>query len=94
MAFAVQVPESVDEAVATLGEGRRLLAGGTSVVPWLNNHNLFVPAPHGDFAVCLLALDAEVTVVDAGGSRTVGVADVAPGPLVTSVRFDVPERWF
>ena len=40
--------------------------------------NLFVPAPHGDFAICLLALDAEVTVVDGDGARTLGVADVRP----------------
>jgi CO/xanthine dehydrogenase FAD-binding subunit len=54
--------------------------------------NLFVPQPHGDLAVCLLALDAVVTVVDAEGSREVGVLDAAG--LVTSVRFRVPERWF
>lgn len=41
--------------------------------------NLFVPAPHGDLAVCLLALDAQV-------DKT--------GDLVTHVRFKVPERWF
>src|SRR3954454_23685243 len=41
--------------------------------------NLFVPQPHGDLAVCLLALDAQVEKTDA---------------LVTSVSFKVPERWF
>jgi CO/xanthine dehydrogenase FAD-binding subunit len=41
--------------------------------------NLFVPQPHGDLAVCLLALGAEV-------HKTEG--------LVTSVSFTVPERWF
>ena len=157
MAFAVHVPESVDEAVAAMGEGRWLLAGGTSVMPWINNHsvaaeglvslrraglsgiqrdgdtvtigaattlaqvgrelpflhdaiesiasptirnlatvggNLFVPAPHGDFAVCLLALDAQATIVDGDGSRTIGVADLERGPLVTSVSFSIPEQWF
>ena len=29
MAFAVHLPESVDEAVGLMGEGRWLLAGGT-----------------------------------------------------------------
>jgi len=41
--------------------------------------NLFVPQPHGDLAVCLLALDAEIE---------------KQGDLVTSVSFKVPERWF
>jgi CO/xanthine dehydrogenase FAD-binding subunit len=41
--------------------------------------NLFVPQPHGDFAVCLLALDAQI-------DRTDG--------LVTSISFKVPDRWF
>ena len=41
--------------------------------------NLFVPQPHGDLAVCLLALDARI-------ERTAG--------LVTSISFTVPERWF
>jgi carbon-monoxide dehydrogenase medium subunit len=41
--------------------------------------NLFVPQPHGDLAVCLLALDAEIE---------------RNGDLVTSVSFKVPERWF
>ena len=41
--------------------------------------NLFVPQPHGDLAVCLLALDAQIE---------------KSGDLVTSVSFKVPERWF
>jgi carbon-monoxide dehydrogenase medium subunit len=41
--------------------------------------NLFAPQPHGDLAVCLLALDAQIE---------------RNGDLVTSVSFKVPERWF
>ncbi len=41
--------------------------------------NLFVPQPHGDLAVCLLALDATVD---------------HEGDLVTGVSFKPPERWF
>ena len=41
--------------------------------------NLFVPQPHGDLAVCLLALDAQIDKLDG---------------LVTSISFRVPERWF
>ena len=51
--------------------------------------NLFVPQPHGDLAVCLLALDAKVHLAD---GREVGVLE-AEG-LVTQVSFSVPERWF
>jgi CO/xanthine dehydrogenase FAD-binding subunit len=43
--------------------------------------NLFAPQPHGDLAVCLLALDAQIE--KAGEDQ-----------LVTSVSFNVPERWF
>jgi carbon-monoxide dehydrogenase medium subunit len=51
--------------------------------------NLFVPQPHGDLAVCLLALDARVHLAD---GRDVGVLE-AEG-LVIAVSFSVPERWF
>lgn len=53
--------------------------------------NLLVPQPHGDLAVALLALDAEVEVVSADGTRTVPVgAPVAPHEVVTEVRFGLP----
>jgi len=42
--------------------------------------NLFAPQPHGDLAVCLLALDAQI--------------EKAGDQLVTSISFNVPERWF
>ena len=48
-----------------------------------------MPQPHGDLAVCLLALDAKVHLAD---GREVGVLE-AEG-LVTAVSFTVPERWF
>jgi carbon-monoxide dehydrogenase medium subunit len=51
--------------------------------------NLFVPQPHGDLAVCLLALDAKVHLAD---GREVGVLE-AEG-LVTKVSFATPEKWF
>jgi CO/xanthine dehydrogenase FAD-binding subunit len=54
--------------------------------------NLFVPQPHGDLAVCLLALDARVSIIDASGAREVGVLE-ATG-LVTAVSFEIPERWY
>jgi len=54
--------------------------------------NLFARQPHGDLAVCLLALDARVSIIDADGAREVGVLE-AEG-LVTAIRFDVPQRWY
>jgi carbon-monoxide dehydrogenase medium subunit len=54
--------------------------------------NLFVPQPHGDLAVCLLALDARVSIIDAGGAREVGVLEAAG--LVTAISFEIPERWY
>lgn len=41
--------------------------------------NLFAPQPHGDLAVCLLALDAQIEQTES---------------LVTSISFTVPEQWF
>ncbi|WP_053226220.1 FAD binding domain-containing protein [Solirubrobacter soli] len=54
--------------------------------------NLFARQPHGDLAVCLLALDARVSIIDADGARDVGVLD-ATG-LVTAISFEIPERWY
>jgi CO/xanthine dehydrogenase FAD-binding subunit len=60
--------------------------------------NLFVTQPYGDLAVCLLALDASVTV---NGDRELPVADVlaagvGAGDVVTAVAFDLPAagEWF
>jgi CO/xanthine dehydrogenase FAD-binding subunit len=63
--------------------------------------NLFVAQPYGDFAVCLLALDATVEITGPGGAWRTPVgevldAGVGPGEIVTSVRFAVPAAgtWF
>jgi CO/xanthine dehydrogenase FAD-binding subunit len=63
--------------------------------------NLFVRQPYGDFAVCLLALDATVEITGADGNRQAPVGDVltagiAPHEVVTAVRFTVPAAgiWF
>jgi CO/xanthine dehydrogenase FAD-binding subunit len=55
--------------------------------------NLFVPS--GDLAVALLALDADVEVAGPGGRERMSVSAVldgglAPGCVVTGVRFTVP----
>lgn len=54
--------------------------------------NLFAPAPYGDFAVALLALDAEVLV---DGAATpiddfLKGRDTTTGRIVSAMRFDVP----
>jgi CO/xanthine dehydrogenase FAD-binding subunit len=63
--------------------------------------NLFVPQPGGDFAVCLLALDADVDVAGPEGVREAPVDDVLEhgvraGEVVTAVRFRIPAEgtWF
>jgi CO/xanthine dehydrogenase FAD-binding subunit len=63
--------------------------------------NLFVEQPYGDFAVCLLALEADLQVAGSQSSRSVSVADffeggIEPQELVVSVRFPMPNagEWF
>ena len=57
--------------------------------------NLFAEAPYGDLATALLALDAAVRSVGAGGTRErtlgewLGATD-REGEIVTSVSFDLP----
>jgi len=58
--------------------------------------NLFAPAPYGDLAVALLALDATVSVMSGYGARDVALEeflasrDRNPGALVLSVACDRP----
>jgi CO/xanthine dehydrogenase FAD-binding subunit len=63
--------------------------------------NLFVPQPYGDFAVCLLALDATVHVAGPDGIRQAPVgevldAGVGRGEVVAEVSFARPDdgTWF
>ncbi len=63
--------------------------------------NLFAPQPYGDFAACLLALDATVGVAGPAGPRQCPVDELfrtgpAAGELVTSVTVRLPPAgaWF
>jgi CO/xanthine dehydrogenase FAD-binding subunit len=63
--------------------------------------NLFMKQPYGDLAVCLLALDAELTVVATKGARKVAIdAFLAKGigrdAIVTAISFTRPAKgsWF
>lgn len=54
--------------------------------------NLLAPQPHGDLAVALLALDARVEVVSAGGTRTISVGEpVDEHEIITEVHFGLPK---
>jgi len=62
--------------------------------------NLFAPPPAGDFAVALLALDAQVKLVGEDGQRVLPLAQfytgfmttaLTPGELVTELRVPVPK---
>lgn len=61
--------------------------------------NFFAPPPAGDFAAALLALDAKLTLVSAGGSRSLPAADfftgflttaLQPGELISQIEVPVP----
>jgi len=47
--------------------------------------NLFAPPPAGDFAVMLLALDAQLKLVSAGGERLLPLADFYTGFMTTAL---------
>jgi CO/xanthine dehydrogenase FAD-binding subunit len=62
--------------------------------------NLFAPPPAGDFAVALLALDAQVKLASKDGERVLPLAEfytgfmitaLAPGELVTEIVVPVPK---
>ena len=57
--------------------------------------NLFAPAPYGDLAVALLALDASVATEGPAGQKTqkleAWLAGRSGGEIVTHVRFTLPE---
>jgi CO/xanthine dehydrogenase FAD-binding subunit len=58
--------------------------------------NVFAHQPHGDAAVALLALDATVTIADAGGERSQPLVDfyddgVNSGRLLTKIEFAEPK---
>ena len=62
--------------------------------------NLFAPPPSGDFAVALLALDAQVKLVGVDGERVLPLAEfytgfmttaLAPGELLTEILLPVPK---
>ena len=166
MIESVEVPSSAADVVAALASGGAIIAGGTILMPKINNEatdatvlvstrrignasvdvegstvrigaattlaavgrhhalvflrpviesigsptirnmatvggNLFAPAPYGDLAAALVALDAHVEVLSPSGTRTDSVEAiitnaVAADELVTSVLFDVPTvgGWF
>jgi CO/xanthine dehydrogenase FAD-binding subunit len=75
--------------VAELEEWPMLAAAARSVGGWALRStatvggNLLVAPPHGDLAPALLALDAEVHLVGAAGSRVVALADAVAEDAVT-----------
>ena len=62
--------------------------------------NLFAPPPGGDFAVALLALDAELVLVGKHGARTITIKDfytgfmtndLLPGEILREIRIPIPK---
>lgn len=63
--------------------------------------NLFMKQPYGDLAVCLLALDADLTVIAKKGTRKIPLAaffakGISRDAIVTAVSFTRPAKgtWF
>jgi CO/xanthine dehydrogenase FAD-binding subunit len=62
--------------------------------------NLFAPQPYGDFAACLVALDATAAVLSPAGERSLALErllqeGIGRQEIVTAVRFALPDpaRW-
>ena len=58
--------------------------------------NLFAAQPYGDFAVCLVALDATAIIVNAQNKRSVPIEEVIKkglkaGEIVTQITFAIPK---
>jgi len=62
--------------------------------------NLFAPPPAGDFAVALLALDAQIKLVSKSGARTIPLSDfytgfmttaLVPGELLAEILVPIPK---
>jgi CO/xanthine dehydrogenase FAD-binding subunit len=62
--------------------------------------NLFAPPPGGDFAVALLALDAELVLKNIQGERIISIGDfytgfmmnsLLPGEILTEIRIPIPK---
>ena len=58
--------------------------------------NLFAKQPYGDLAVCLVALNAKATIVNAKGKRSAYVEEIIKkglkaGELVTQISFAIPK---
>jgi CO/xanthine dehydrogenase FAD-binding subunit len=58
--------------------------------------NLFAEQPYGDLAVCLVALNATATVINAKGKRSVSVENVIKkglkaGEILTQISFEIPK---
>lgn len=80
------VLEDVDEPL--LQEAAEHCAGWSVRNQGTVGGNLFAPPPLGDFAVALLALDADVKIESQDGERTVSMADFYTGPGQTAVEDD------
>jgi CO/xanthine dehydrogenase FAD-binding subunit len=85
-----------DRDLSFLHAPARLIGGPALRTTATVGGNLFAPAPYGDLAVALLALDATVSAMSGYGARDMALEeflasrDRAPGALVLSVACDRP----
>lgn len=84
-------------ALPTLAQAAGQLGGPALRTLATTGGNLFAHAPYGDLAVPLLAMDAEVKIAGAKGSRTLPIDKFLNGPalkpdeLLTTVRVPKPK---
>ena len=85
-----------DRELSFLHAPARLIGGPAVRTTATVGGNLFAPAPYGDLAVALLALDAMVSVMSGYGARDMALEeflasrDRTPGALVLNVTCDRP----
>jgi CO/xanthine dehydrogenase FAD-binding subunit len=91
---------ALQEEIPILQEAARAVGGWAIRNMGTVGGNLFAPPPGGDFAVALLALDAELVLKNKHGERIISIGDfytgfmmnaLLPGEIVTEVRFPIPK---
>jgi CO/xanthine dehydrogenase FAD-binding subunit len=77
-----------DKTIPLLQEAARHVGGWSIRNMATVGGNLFAPPPSGDFAVALLALDAQVRLVSKRGQRVVPLAEFYTGFMANALRPD------
>lgn len=85
-ATATMTQMLAQDAVPMLREAARAVGGWAVRNMATVGGNLFAPPPSGDFAVALLALDAEVHLLSQSGARTIPLEEFYTGFMTTALQ--------